>query len=139
MSALWISLAAVAYLMIGGGLGHGFYKWRLRTCHDCHTFPYSTMPEVTNCYDFHGGPATVVGALWPLALPVLAGIGVAELVSNRGTRADRREKQKQADHERKMAELEAQREMTIESVKFLVENGIQADVPGLFDANGSKP
>lgn len=131
MSAALIVLATAAYLFLGG-LGGFATRLRLMSkCSDC------SSREGWSCYDGHQFAfPTVVGALWPFAIPVLGGAYIAHRVTTADQRAVRREKQKQADHERKMAELEAQRALTMDSVKFLMENGIKADVPGLFDVKG---
>lgn len=122
--AFWIALGCLAYGFMGGIVGQ-LVLGRLRR-QDCN-------PRLA----FGDKPAPFFSSVgWPLVLPVLAGAWIGGWLIDGDARAKRREKQKQADHERKMAELAVQERMTMESVKFLVENGIQADVPGLYGAEG---
>jgi hypothetical protein len=78
-------------------------------------------------------PAVFAGIGWPLAAPALFGVFAANL---RATSADRAERK----HERKIKELSAQqalareqKEKTLADIQFLVENGIKADVAGLYE------
>ena len=77
---------------------------------------------------------------WPVMTPVLAGYGLSEYLSTKDSRAAKREEREKREHERKMAELKMAREnkqieaeAAMANIKFLVENGIKADVPGLYD------
>lgn len=142
MTAFWVVFGIASYLVFGGIVGaislakarSNCPLWK-KTQEARRTGKY--LPSYEQCeFDDHVSPF-FIGALWPLAFPAILGVGIGSWLASREDRAESREKQKQADHERKMAELEAERAMTMESVKFLVENGIQADVPGLFDANRS--
>lgn len=122
---------AVAYAFIAGYVGNRFYAGRFDRCRECANVlagvPYS------HCFDMHAITAASVGLGWPITLPVISGA----LISKRHeTRASRDE----AKHKRRLEELEAerklareQREKTLADIQFLVENGIQASVPGLYE------
>jgi len=129
--------AVAAYIFVGAALGSALYRNRKNACKACVEVRRG-VDKWASCYRAHEIPATIAGIAWPAAVPAVAGILASGWLGGREDRAQRREKRKQADHERKMAELAAQREMTMESVKFLVENGIQAEVPGLFDMGGGR-
>lgn len=138
MTAVIVIAIIFAYVTIGGAVGKVCLDRARSSCPywaatkkaretGRHLYSYERCDS-----DDHVAPF-FMGALWPLALPTIIGVLIGGWATGREDRAARLEKKKEADHKRKMAELEAQRAMTMESVKFLVENGIQADVPGLFD------
>lgn len=121
-----ILTAVFMYLVVGGAAG-----WRVRmrlmaSCSDCRI---GRM-----CVDGHQiGFPLLIGAFWPFTGPVAVGAGITHYVSGREARSAKKEQRKQAEHERRMKELALQHDMTMESVRFLVENGIKADVPGLYE------
>ena len=130
MSALIVITSLLAYAFVAGFIGSRFYRTRTNQCDDCQKVragrPYA------ECYKDHAVPACAVGVGWPAMLPVIAGI----LASDQTGRAERRERK----HDRRMAELAAekdlareQKEKTMADIRFLAENGIKADVPGLYE------
>lgn len=123
MIALLVIVSIISYSFIGGMTGYGFYATRKRRCREC---------QSNYCVNDHGASAGFFGAFWPLTIPMLLGALIANYFNDRESRMERKEKRLNAEHERKMTEIEAQRVATMESVKFLVENGIKADVPGLY-------
>lgn len=141
MQTALILIGIFLYLFVGGVVGRMQYNRDLKNC------KYFKHPEAH--YVSCDGPidhplGVILGLAWPVAIPALAGAACAQWVEGREDREARREKRKQAEeqrkeaeHQRTMAELKARRETTMESIKFLVENGIKADVPGLFDGGES--
>lgn len=121
----------IGYLFTSGMVGYSFYVNRKRRCKECRKYGWEKCYSIT---------ASFFGILWPFTVPMLFGALTANYLGDRDGRAERKEQRLDAEHKRKMAELEAQQKLadqqriaTMESVKFLVENGIKADVPGLFD------
>jgi hypothetical protein len=135
MNTVLIIVAVAAYAFIGGTVGYGFYLRRTANCADCHTI--RPILGTSYCHASHDKSAGFLGFAWPLTIPILAGMFVARQFGTREARAEQREQRKQADHERRMAELAAENAVTMDAVKFLVENGIKADVPGLYDTTGA--
>jgi hypothetical protein len=79
---------------------------------------------------------------WPLILPAYGGGMVANHLVTGEERAKVKAAQKDRDHERRMTELRAeqrlardQKERTLADIRFLVENGIHAEVPGLYEVD----
>lgn len=146
MNAVIIIAIIAGYLVIGGASGSLLLS---RERAKCPEWQYQQQELAKgrrgSSYDrceagFDHGWTIIAGIAWPVAIPLLIGVLLGNYATTGEARAERREKRKQADHERKMAELQAQQNMTMESVRFLVENGIKADVPGLFDIDGrNKP
>lgn len=136
MTALIIIASIIGYMFAGGMVGYSFYMTRERRCKDCR----GEGRYYSGCMNDHGTSSVFFGAFWPFTIPMLFGALTANYFNNREGRAQRKEKRRDAEHDRKMAEIEAQRKLAdeqrvamMESVKFLVENGIKADVPGLFE------
>jgi hypothetical protein len=135
MIAFLITAGVAAYAFIGGAFGWAFYLNRKAACSDCN---HSSGKGY--CIDMHEMPGVIAGALWPLALPAFGGGMLANRFANSEERAQVKAKRKEREHEHRLAEVEAERELvreqkerTLADIKFLAENGIHAEVPGLYD------
>lgn len=120
------------YAFIGGLFGWLFYKTSSKRCEKCRN---------DRCYSDHGMAAGFVAISWPLTLPACAGGMVANHLVSGEERAKVKAAHEDRDHQRRMAELGAeqklareQKERTLADIRFLAENGIHADVPGLYEA-----
>lgn len=136
-----IALAIVltlAYLFIGGFVGRRFYDGRLVRCAACSRIEQRRKdghePEpFYHCYSTHEFPAAMVGCLWPIALPMVAGDFFAQRAEGRIDRDERRHQQHVKELEARESLAREQKEKTLADIQFLVENGIEADVPGLYE------
>jgi hypothetical protein len=124
------------YAFIGGATGWTIYSTHPQRCKDITT--RGNRYGERRCTHDIGEVGVATGVFWPLALPAAAGMVVAEFITSRTIRLEARDKRADRKHQRKLEELEAQRklakqqtEKSLADIKFLVENGIQADVPGL--------
>lgn len=122
----------LGYAFLGGGVGWLVYEHAVKGC--------STCRSRRDCSREHDTKAFFFGLGWPLTIPIVAGMVVAERVANPDKRRAAKVTRKEREHERKIEELQAQQELvtaqrdkTLADVKFLVENGIHAEVPGLYD------
>lgn len=127
-----ITASILGYAFIGGLFGWLFHEASGKRCRNCRN---------NDCYSDHGTAAVFMGIFWLLTLPACAGGMVANHLVSGEERAKVKAAHKDRDHERRMTELAAeqklaheQRERTLTDIKFLAENGIHADVPGLYDA-----
>jgi hypothetical protein len=134
---LIIITSILVYAFIGGWFGWLFYCNASKRCPDCKrveaTKNASDPWNRAECYSEHGISALFLGFGWPVTLPAVGGSMTANYFVSR----EIREKDK---HQNRLAELEAerklvreQRERTLTDIKFLAENGIKADVPGLYE------
>lgn len=126
-----ITMSVLGYAFVGGLFGWFFYAASDKRCKRCRNGRCS--------YD-HGGAAGLMGIFWPFTFPACAGAMLANRFTTNEERAKAKATQKDRDHERRIAELQAeqrlaqtQKERTLADIKFLVENGIHADVPGLYE------
>lgn len=83
-------------------------------------------------WDRHVAPQ-FSGAFWPIALPVLAGAWVGDLIGNRSSRRKSKDERLYLAHERKMAEAKAKAEQMKLDIRYLELQGVKASVPGLED------
>lgn len=109
-------ICILIYVFIGSVTGRSIYMIACLKCDETNHAIYC-MHEVV---------ATILGALWPLGLPIYAGITVVNFAASR--HAQRLEK---LAAEQELAQ--EQKERTLADIQFLVENGIQAAVPGLYE------
>lgn len=79
--ALMVVVLVILYAGMAGLVGMRFYQWRTSICPTCQ----DPGPYRDRCYQIHNEPAVFAGALWPLLLPILAGVWGAL----RDKRADR--------------------------------------------------
>jgi hypothetical protein len=126
-----IVIGIKTYAFIGGVFGWLFYKSNIKRCKYC--------SEGYRCMDAHRLVAGLTAAVWPVALPVCAGGMVANHLT---TRNEAKTSRDDRAHKRRLEELESERKLvaeqkqrTLADIKFLVENGIQAAVPGLHEEN----
>ena len=139
MTALIVIVCVLSYLMFAGASGTYLLNHARSKClvwkaqQKAHAKGH-LVPSYERCEAFFDhGWTFIAGIAWPLAAPLLIGALLGNFFSTGEERAERREKRRRDAHERKMAELQAENRMTMESIRVLVENGIQADVPGLYD------
>lgn len=132
--AFIITTSILGYAFIGGLFGSLFYKTSSKRCKGCR--------NERHCFNDHGSSAAFAGMFWPLILPAYGGGMVANHLVTGEERAKVKAAQKDRDHERRMTELRAeqrlardQKERTLADIRFLVENGIHAEVPGLYEVD----
>jgi hypothetical protein len=123
------------YAFVGGATGWTVYSTHPRRCK--HIKKGNRYDERWCTHDV-GEVGVASGVFWPLALPAAGGMVVADYLTNRQLHLEARAKRADRKHQRRMEELEAQRALakqqtqkSLADIKFLVENGIKADVPGL--------
>ena len=124
MTAIVVIAIIAAYIFVGGYVGMRFYAGRLDRYKDC--------KNDWACYDWHECAAFWIGFGWPLTLPMIAGATVSTRREAKTSRDERRHKQKLELIKAQEKLAREQKEKTLADVKFLVENGIHADVPGLY-------
>jgi hypothetical protein len=118
---LWIVGISV-YLFMGGLVGGVFYSVRKKR-HGCYHRPCSTG---------HEPPAIFLGAFWMFGIPMIAGTLTAERLIGEGhrkTRHERRMEKSAVQNEGRRLEVERARL----NIAYLQQNGVNADVPGLFE------
>ena len=106
------------YLVLSGFNYVAAYKW---LCNHCDEGERGYFHLGHHKYCVHEGPAGVIALFWPLATPVLIGMFLCAIPQWREYR-----------HERKMEQLAAEQKLLETNIKFLKENGINADVEGLI-------
>lgn len=124
----------VIYLFIAGMIGWRVYSTRGKRCSSAlNKYPY-------NCNHLHATSAWLIGAFWPFAIPVIAGSLASNYLSTGDSRAEKKAERKALEHKNRLIELKAERELvreqkekTMADIRFLAENGIKADVPGLYE------
>lgn len=130
MSALIVAVALVGYAFLGGAVGWLVHQHRCKDCQKCASRRHRHDP-------FN---AALAGLVWPVVVPVVAGMIVTARFANAEAHRTAKASRQQLAHERKIAELEAQQNLvreqrakTLTDIAFLTENGIKAEVPGLYD------
>ena len=121
-----------AYAMIGGIIGRMIWI-RYRRAMGCWPKCKASHHDLVH----HYLPLALAGGIfWPLTIPIGCGTYIGDLL----TRSEERDARRKIKHDRKLAELEASRKLkeaerqkTLADIQFLVENGIHADVPGLYE------
>lgn len=126
MVAFIVVAVLFSYLFIGGLVGNLFYAGRKHRCDDC--------SRGSLCCDDHGFAASLMGVFWLPALPMLGGMYLS-----RAMESDARSLRASLRHERRMEKVNAEnesRKLEIEkarlNIRFLEENGVKANVDGLF-------
>lgn len=140
MSGLIAIGILLAYALIGGMVGR--FAWaRYRRQKGCWPPPKCDSHYGHDFIDHGGVVGLGAGIVWPLMIPILCGSHMSDRLTMRDERLVQKENRRTAEHERKIAEMnaarklaDAEKEKTLADIKFLVENGIKADVPGLYDA-----
>lgn len=132
MSVVLTVAAVMGYAFMGGLVGWQLYQVNVKRCKDCARGSF--------CMDLHALPPTLAAVAWPLALPLAAGAAVSNYVTTGDERLVRKANRKAKEHEQRLAELDAERklaaeqkEKTLADIQFLVENGINAQVPGMYE------
>lgn len=125
--ALIIIGSLMAYAFLGGYTSGHARRRAIRNCNTCES-GYTCKKHQKKGSD----PEVIAGVFWPVAIPVIAGVSLASYSTIRQDR-------KALKHERRMAELEAERRVadakkfdTAVAMQFLIDNGVKAD-PKMFD------
>lgn len=93
-----------AYTIVGGICGALFYRWRVdKSCKKCERErsqkPSERRYSSDYCTEFHEGPAAVIGVFWPLALPLLVGVGIGHYWADGGKRAEAKAAKERKEYE----------------------------------------
>lgn len=133
MVALIILAVLCSYLFIGGLIGNWFYAGRKQRCEQCKRRSDSFSP----CNNDHGAAAILAGLFWLPVLPAIGGMYVS-----RALEPECRKERANLRHERRMDKINAENESrrlenekTRLDIRFLEENGVRADVDGLFQTD----